>query len=153
MREDHQYVNVSIKYSFREHPTKFYRCARLGDLDALDNLLRIDKAILCDPRISKHIYLASLEKNTSNFEKLAKTLTGNLSDRLNPQRTKFILAGFLSVFSEKLDHGLSAPDIRALFDAVAVDMSGDLLNGTDLPDSPEIFTCLVNRERKLWQHF
>ena len=117
------------------------------------HLLIIDKAILCDPRISKHIYLAFLEKNTYNFEKLAKALNGNLSDRLNPQNTKSILAGFLSVFSEKLGHGLSAPDIRALFDAVAADMSSVELRYTDLPDTPEAFARVVNRERKFWQHY
>ena len=138
-------------FQFREHPTKLYRCARLGELDALDNLLRIDKAILCDPQISRHIYRASLEKNRTNFERLAKAVEGSLSGRLNPQRTKFILAGFLSVFSEKLGHRLSAPDIQALFNAVAADMGRGEMIDTDLPDSPEAFSHAVNKERPFWQ--
>ena len=144
-------VFIPCVFQFREHPTKLYRCARLGDLDALDNLLRIDKAILCDPQISRHIYRASLEKNRANFERLAKAVEGSLSGRLNPQRTKFILAGFLSVFSEKLGHRLSAPDIQALFNAVAADMGRGEMIDTDLPDSPEAFSRAVNRERPFWQ--
>ncbi|KPK26404.1 MAG: hypothetical protein AMJ61_09140 [Desulfobacterales bacterium SG8_35_2] len=146
-------VFIPCVFLFREHPTKLYRCARLGDLDALDNLLRIDKAILCDHQISRHIYRASLEKNRSNFERLAKAVEGSLSDRLNPQRTKFILAGFLSVFSEKLGHRLSAPDIQALFNAVAADMGRGEIIDTDLPDSPEAFSSVVSRERTFWEHF
>jgi hypothetical protein len=146
-------VFVPCVFLFREHPTTLYRRARLGDLDALDNLLRIDKAILCDPQISKHIYLASLQKNRTNFEKLAKAVEGSLSGKLDSRKTKFILAGFLSEFSEKLGHRLSALDIRALFDAVAADMSSGEVIDTDLPDSHEAFARAVDRERKFWQHF
>jgi hypothetical protein len=146
-------VFVPCVFLFREHPTTLYRRARLGDLDALDNLLRIDKAILCDPQISRHIYLASLEKNRTNFDRLAKAVEGSLSGKLDSRKTKFTLAGFLSVFSEKLGHKLSAPDIRALFDAVAADMGTGEPNDTDLPDSPEAFALAINRERRFWQHF
>jgi len=146
-------VFVPCVFLFREHPTTLYRRARLGDLDALDNLLRIDKAILCDPQISKHIYLASLQKSRTNFERLAKAVEGSLSGKLDSRKTKFILAGFLSEFSEKLGRRLSAPDIRALFDAVAADMGSGEIIDTDLPDSPEAFSRAVNKERKFWQHF
>jgi len=146
-------VFVPCVFLFREHPTTLYRRARLGDVDALDNLLRIDKAILCDPQISKHIYLASLEKNRTHIERLAKAVEGSIKDKIDLRKTKYILAGFISVFSEKLGHRLSEPDIRALFDAVAADMSSDKVIDTDLPNSPETFSKAVNRERKFWQRF
>ena len=140
-------------FLFRKHPTKLYRRARLGNLVALDNLLRIDKAVLCDPQISKHLYFASAAKNRSKFEKLAKAVEGNLSERLNGKKTKLILAGFLSVFSEKLGYKLSATDIRALFDAVVADRGSGESIDTDLPKSLEAFSRAVNRERKFWQNF
>lgn len=145
-------VFIPCVFLFRKHPTKLYRRARLGDLVALDNLLRIDKAVLCDPNISMHIYLASVGKNSYKFEKLANAVKGTLKERLNPKKTKYIMAGFLSVFSEKLGHKLSAPDIRALFDAVATDRGSGVRIDTDLPDSPEAFSRAVNRERKFWQN-
>ena len=146
-------VFVPCVFLFREHPTTLYRRARLGNLGALDNLIRIDKAILCDPRISRHIYLASLEKDRTNLERLAKAVEGSLKDKLDLQKTKYILAGFLSVFSEKLGHKLSASDIRALFDAVAADMSSSEIIFTNLSNSPEAFAHSVNRERKFWEHY
>lgn len=146
-------VYIPCVFLFRKHPTKLYRRARLGNLVALDNLLRIDKAVLCDPHISKHLYFASVAKNRSKFEKLVKAVEGNLSERLNPKKTKHILAGFLSVFSEKLGHKLSATDIRALFDAVVADRGSSESIDTDLPKSPEAFSRAVNRERKFWQNF
>jgi hypothetical protein len=146
-------VYIPCVFLFRKHPTKLYRRARLGNLVALDNLLRIDKAVLCDPQISKHLYLASAAKNRSKFEKLAKAVEGNLSERLNDKKTKLILAGFLSVFSEKLGYKLSATDIRALFDAVVADRGSGESIDTDLPKSPEAFSRAVSRERKFWQNF
>jgi hypothetical protein len=146
-------VYIPCVFLFRKHPTKLYRRARLGNLVALDNLLRTDKAVLCDPLISRHLYFASVDKNRSKFEKLAKAVQGSLSERLNPKKTKLILAGFLSVFSEKLGHKLSATDIRALFDAVVADRGSGNSIDTDLPESPEAFSRAVNRERKFWQNF
>jgi len=38
-----------------ETPTGLYRKARLGNLDAIDKLLRIDKRVISDTKISHHI--------------------------------------------------------------------------------------------------
>lgn len=133
-----------------EYPTFLLRRARLGDLDALCNLLRIDKSILCDPRIGEHIYQSSLLEDRTKFEKIVNALQGNLSGKYDLQKTKYIIAGFISVVSERFEHRLTAPEIQEIFNEVAVARgNGDLID-SDLPDSPEAFSKAIQRERSFW---
>ncbi len=145
-------VIVPCTFLYGESPIKLLRKARLGDIDSIDKILRLDKAVLCDSRISQHIYQASLQKNPSTFERLTRAIQGGLSGKINKQRAKFIMAGLISVLSEIFDHRLSAPEIQNLFDAIATDLSeGEFLIDTDLPDSPEAFSKAVQRERAFWK--
>ncbi len=138
---------------YREHPTMLYRKARLGDIGAIDNLLRIDKAIICDKRISKIIFNASAKVDKSTFDRLVNALHGTPVNKISMQRYKVFVSGFLSVFSELLGHRLSAPEIQELFNAYAIDKQIDDLIDPDLQDSPEAFSKAIQRERVLWKPF
>jgi hypothetical protein len=135
---------------YGEFPSKLYRKARLGDINALDMLLRIDKTIICDRIISKQIFRLSLKTNKSDLNRVATALKGKLTGKKSLQKAKFKIAGLISVLSERLGGRLSAPDIQSLFNAIAADSNNLEVIDTDLPDSPEAFKKAVARERPFW---
>jgi hypothetical protein len=135
---------------YGEFPSKLYRKARLGNIAALDMLLRIDKTIICDQKISERIFELSLKTNKSDLNRVATALKGKLVGKKTSQKAKFKTAGFISVVSEVLGHRLSAPDIQDLFNALAADRNPLELIDPDLPDSPEAFAKAILRERPFW---
>ncbi|MDH5524734.1 MAG: hypothetical protein OEY01_12175 [Desulfobulbaceae bacterium] len=50
------------------HPTQLLRKARLGDLESIDILLRLDKSLIGDPKILSIFYRASLSRNKRSIE-------------------------------------------------------------------------------------
>jgi hypothetical protein len=61
-------------YETRRAPVQLLRDARQGDMDALETLLRIDKAVVHDSRISAHVHRAEMT-NPPRFERLAKAIS------------------------------------------------------------------------------
>lgn len=135
---------------YGELPSKLYRKARSGDINALDMLLRIDKTIICDRKISEQIFRLSLKTNKSELNRVATALKGKLSGKKTMQKAKFKIAGLISVLSEVFGDRLSAPDIQSLFNAIAADRNPSELIDPDLPDSPEAFAKAILRERPFW---
>jgi len=134
---------------YGELPGFLMRKARLGDIVALDKLLRIDKTAINDPIIGEQFHLASLDKDKTKFQTMVRALEGSMQGKASSQKVKSIIAGFISVFSESLGHRLNSTDIRELFNAVAVDRGYDELIDHDLPDSDEALSQAILRERKI----
>lgn len=127
-----------------------YREATQGDLQALDDLLRLDKMQIKNPRINKWIYFYTSTKNKHKLTFLLDAIAGRPRARITLRRVKYLLAGYISVSSELFGHRLTAPEIQSLFDAVAFDYGVDALRDPDLPESPEAFSKAVQREREFW---
>lgn len=136
---------------FQKHYGFLYRNARLGSLDALDMLLRLDKMQIQNPLITKWIHFYSQKKNKRDFERVVDSVKNPPRSKISLKKVKYNLAGFISVFSELLNHRISAPEIQNLFDAVAIDFGHDELRDQDLQDSPEAFAKAVQRERAFWK--
>ena len=134
-------------------PSILFRKARNGNLEAMDKLLRIDTAVLCDPRISEHVYRLSLQKSKRKLEKILDAIRNGPKAKISMQKIKFTLAGMISILSQILGHRLKSPAIRQLFNAVAIDTGKDEMIDRDLPDSPEAFSKAIQRERYFWRSF
>ena len=135
---------------YQVHPAKLFRQARLGNINAMDKLLRIDKAVLHDPKIGEHFYKIANQKKRSQFDRLTQAIQKGPEGKITLQKIKMLIAGFISKASQALGRRLSAPEIRSLFDAIAQDAGrGDI--DTDIPDSPEAFAKAIRRERSFWK--
>ena len=136
---------------YQAHPAKLFRQARLGNINAMDKLLRIDKAVLHDPKIGEHYYKITNQKKRSQSDRLKQAAHQKGPEgKITRQKIKMLIAGFISQASQALGRRLNEPEIRSLFDAIAQDAGrGDI--DTDIPDSPEAFAKAIRRERSFWK--
>jgi len=139
-----------ILYSL--HPCKLLRRAHLGDLKALEQLIRLDKLALGDPGIARQAHRL-LHRSKYKYEQvIAKAVNGAPKFPHSRKQARYLLAGLISLLSEALRHKLEEPDIRSLFDAIAYDKSGGkTVIDTVLPDSPETFSKAIQRSRAFWK--
>nr|WP_287410686.1 hypothetical protein [Pseudodesulfovibrio sp.] len=131
-----------------ETPTGLYRKARLGDLDALDKLLRIDKRVVGDTKISRHIARHGGNPTNSEFKRLIKALEG-APRKLSVTKVKTFLAAFLYGLSKHLGSPLTYPQVQDLFDQSAKER-GLGLTDPDLEMAPHSFEKAVRRNLTFW---
>lgn len=137
-------------YETKRAPVQVLRDARQGDMDALETLLRIDKAVVGDSRISAQLHRAEMS-NPAQFQRLADAFRGKPNEKLTKRKVKYSLAGIISRVSEGLQQRLNSREIRNLFDAIARDEKGQNID-PDLPASLSTFSRAIRRERDVW-HF
>jgi len=133
-------------------PFQLIRLARLGNLEALEQLIRLDKLILADHGILRQTRRL-LHHNKYMYDSVVvKAIKDAPKFRLSLRQVKYLLAGITSLFSEAFRHKLEEPEIRALFNAAAHGKSGgETAIDPDLPDSPETFSKAIQRERAFWK--
>lgn len=110
---------------YQTHPTRLYRKARQGDIDAIDKLLQIDPLILNEPAIARHIHSLRLNNKQNAYESLLKAPIKPLDAKIKPKRMKPNVAGLVLGFARMLNIPLNEQDIRELFHAVAKDKERD----------------------------
>jgi hypothetical protein len=134
---------------YRQPPVILLRKARQGNIDDIENLLRLDPTALIDKKISAHFHNARFQKNQHRYGRILNSLNKQPKVKVTLAKMKMNMAGLISVQSESLGHRLNEPEIRALYDAFAKD-KGFFDIDTDIPNSPEAFSRAINRERKFW---
>lgn len=144
------------------HPQVLMRQARLGDIDALEKLLWLDKSALQDRRIGAIWHEASLDRNSARFKRLHRALGESPKPKLGRREYKVSIAGLISRISQLLESAtaglpeqfrckrLTAPEIRDLFDAVATDKGLGLIDG-DLPERLQTFSKAIQRNGPFWK--
>lgn len=137
---------------YAENHTILLRKARQGNIESLEKMLRLDKTLTRDRLINEQI-TKSISEDPIKFDYITKAIRSKPKEQNTLPRIKTSLAGLISVLSEELGHRFTAPQIKELFDAVAIDYSIDELIDTDLPDSPEALSKAIQRERPFWQKF
>jgi len=136
---------------YRDSPTRLYRKARLGNVDALEKLLRLDALLIHDPSIGKQIQALRFKNKFSTYQNLFEAVLKRPKNKVTRLKMKYAMAGFISAMSSMLTKPLLEPDIRALFDAVQKDAThDDLAIDEDLPLSAEAFTRAIHRDRTVW---
>lgn len=109
---------------YAEHPTRLYRKARQGDIKALDKLLRLDKFLIRDPQINRHIPRAYYKNDYKRSNVLFKAVK---SSPRKQSREKVVMtqAAIISIISELMGHRLSSYEIQQLVLAAANDKRED----------------------------
>lgn len=136
---------------YNDHHSILLRKARQGDTDSLQKILTLDKTLIGDRLINRQI-TTSISADPLKFELITRAIQRKPKELNTLSRLKTSLAGLISVVSEELGHRFTAPQIKELFDAVAVDYGYDELIDSDLPDSPWTFSKAIQRERPFWQN-
>ena len=125
------------------------REARKGDIEALDNILRLDSSSIFDRKISQKVhYFRAHDKK--KFDIITAAFSGQPQRKISVQKVKVLMASLISHISSDFEEKLTEPDIRTLFDAIARDQGlGDI--DTDLPESPHAFYMAIKRELPFWE--
>jgi hypothetical protein len=135
---------------YRTYPNNLIRKARTGDDDALKKLIRLDKSVIFDPKISEIIHQAQAAKVQEKISIIKKAFSMSPNVKIDRQKIKYTLAGLISFASSIMLHKINAIEINRLFDAIARDNGiGDV--DPDLIVTPETFEKAVQRSRAFWQ--
>lgn len=113
-------------FLYREYPPRLLRSARLGDIDALDRLLRLDKFIVGDPGIAKRLgeYLST--GTPSQRKQLTAALNGKPRKRLTDKAIRSGLGALISQLAYLFQTSVTAPQIEELFNRIERIHSGRL---------------------------
>jgi hypothetical protein len=138
---------------YGEHPGKLLRAARLGDLTALDHLLRLDKGIIADPGIARELHTAALMPHRARFNRLAQAFASPIR-KVTAARIKVNFSGLISKLAIFMNHPLTAPEIRELFDALeAAEKDSPHAIDTDLPTRADTLAREIHAARAVWGIF
>lgn len=137
--------------NFGKSPTMILYKARHEDLISLEELLKIDKAAIYEPKIAEIWNQASKKPHSSQYEIIHKALAPDTKQSPGIRQTKYLLAGFISFMGEYFNFELKYSDIRDLFDAIAQDLNNQTCD-TDLPESKDAFRKAVSRNKPFWKN-
>jgi hypothetical protein len=136
----------SIYYTY---PHELLRQAQNGDDDALEKLIRLDKSIIFEPKISEIIHQAQALKEQARMSMIKMAFTSPPTAPLKMRTIKCHLGGLISYFSIALKQKINAVDIWKLYDAIALDMNDDIDQDLD-GINEETFAKEIQNARKLW---
>lgn len=103
---------------YRELPPRLLRRARLGDLDALDKLLRLDKSVVHDPKIAERVHQLTHTGTKRDRDRILEALKGKPKGRRDAKSLRYGLAGMISQMAAVFQTRVAAPEIAQLFDAI-----------------------------------
>lgn len=128
-------------------PPVLFRAARKGNVEAICNLLKIDKSVIQDEKIATHIAKASMNIESDEFKNISIAFKGSMKIT-SKKKWKGMLAAKLSELSKRSGRELTAPEIQYIFDFVYSLKHSESLIDPDLPESPEAFAKLIQRKSK-----
>lgn len=131
------------------YPQIILKQAQKGDDKALENLIRLDKSLIFDRKISEIVHQAQVAKQQQRISMIKKAFSSNPKAKLNKTKIKYILGGLLSQISMLLKHKIEAADIHRLFDAFTIDTGKGTVD-PDLIVTPETFEKAIQRARDFW---
>lgn len=130
---------------YRELPPRLLRRARLGDLDALDKLLRLDKSVVHDPKIAERVHQLTHTGAKRDRDQILEAIKGDPKARLGPTTMRYGLAGMISQLAAVFQTRVTAPQIAQLFDAIERVRTGEQTD-TKIP-AGEAFAKAIQRNR------
>lgn len=137
-------------FLYKLTPGRLYHKARIGEVSAIDKLLRLDPLMLHDPAIGKQIQKIRLYGRTTTYQNLIEAPLKPLKFKPTPGKIKASMATLISMIAASIHHPLTSTEIRKLFDAVAQD-ADKRDQDNSLPSSDEAFLKSIQRKRASWQ--
>lgn len=142
-------VQVPCFSLYGTYPHILLKQAQNGDDEALGKLIRLDKSIIFEPKISEIIHQAQAIKKQARMTMIKKAFISKPKVKMNMKTIKCHLGGLISYSSIALNQKITAAEIRNLFDAISLDMNDDIDN--DLGDMVgEPFEKAIQRSRNFW---
>jgi len=140
---------------YGELPSSLIRKARLGDISALEKIIKIDNSSVFDVKISKLMHKLSLT-NKVRYNSICRLLLKN-NRNVSKSKIKINFAAILSQVSKLYGRALNispltSEQIRARFDDNARKQGLGLID-IDLPDSPEAFYKQMYRKDDFLKFF
>ena len=138
-------VHIPCWFLYRMSPTTLYYKARHGDLEALDQLLRLDQYMLHDPSIGKQITKLSSREHREMIEAALAS-----PKEINSRRNVLLsLLGLISAVSHLTKKPLTAPDLVKLVAAIDEDFNSNLAE--DLPEDSRSLARALRPDRNYWR--
>lgn len=132
------------------YPVDLLRQAQNGDDDALEKIIRLDKSIIFEPKISEIIHQAQVLKKQDRMSMIKKAFISKPKVTMKMRTIKCHLGGLISLLSMAIKQKITAADIWRLYDAISLDMNNDV--DQDLGEMTEwTFSKNIQNARKLWQ--
>lgn len=116
-----------------DYPPVLLRKARHGDFDILCELISVDRSVLFDPVISKQVHEWTTQFQEYKLKRIGTALAKGLNE-IPTVKVKIAWAQYAYDAAKAFGMPLTAPKIRALFDAIAQDDGV----GTHDPDIAEM---------------
>lgn len=135
-------------------PSVLYRNALTGNISAIEDLLKLDPLTLHDPAIGYQIQSVRLHGKINDYEQILAAINKRptinykqLSDERKSIKSDH--AAQILVLAKSIKEPLEVPQIRELYDALAQDLDGTLID-TDIR-KPEGFDKTVRTKAATWQ--
>lgn len=117
-------------------PTVLYRNALNRDISAIEKLLKLDSLILHDPAIGFQIQSIRLYGKANDYARILDAITKQpkINRKMIADERKSVKSDHgaqILVLSKALNNPLEVPQIRGLYDALAFDYDGSLID-TDI---------------------
>ena len=142
-------VQAPCFFLYGTYPHLLLEKAQNGDDKALEKLIRLDKSIIFEPKISEIIHQAQGLKAQAKMDMIQKAFSRPPKANLSRKKVKCLLGGYISYVSGRINLNLKAAEIRKLFDAIALDQTGDI--DQDLGNMVGVvFEKAIQRSRKFW---
>jgi len=100
-------------------PIIMMKKARQGDMQALENLLRIDKMVLFEPKIRDQYIHAKYSPINGILNRISKAFTGRTASGVSRKKVKKQIAHFVHQMFGAMNVKLSVSDVQEFFDALA----------------------------------
>lgn len=135
----------------RKYPVQMLAIARRGDIEALIDLIKIDKAIIHEPRIAQLIHEKANMGNRGLFNKIARAFYERMPSQ-SLRDVKIAIGGFMYRAFGNVHFKLNTTDIRNLFDAIASACThGEKLIDDDLSEAQETHSKAIYRSAAKWK--
>ena len=134
---------------YKTYPVDLLRQAQNGDDDALEKIIRLDKSIIFEPKISEIIHQAQALKEQTRMSMIKKAFTSSPKVTMKMRTIKCHFGGLVSLLFMAIKQKITAADIWRLYDAISLDMSEDI--DQDFANmTEETFSKDIRNARKLW---
>jgi hypothetical protein len=135
---------------YQQYPSQLLKHARKGNINALIDLIRLDKGIVRDPKIAEIIFHYGNSGKRGIAKKIARAMQ-QWPKALNPTSLKYRLGLLVKASSNALQTPVKNPDLLRMFNEVeAIKTGGESIVDLDFPDDPESFSRSVRMKDGSW---
>ena len=132
---------------YGHYPTELMRKARYGDIETIRKLIRLDRSAIFDPGIAKHLHAWAIDFHNVKLKRIGDTFSEGLPE-ISKRKIKLVWAQYVYDAAINLGIKLTAPNVRALYDALAQDAGIGLVDPDLAEMTDDAFYRALTRNKK-----